>query len=125
DGSAEGLTASSAGAVAAPRARRGLVIEDNVDAAEMLGSLVELEGHLVKIAHDGATGIRIARELCPDIVLCDLGLPDISGYDVARELRRDESLRSVRLVALSGYAAPEDVARARAAGFDQHLAKPV
>jgi len=125
DGSAEGLTASSAGAVAAPRARRVLVIEDNVDAAEMLGSLVELEGHLVKIAHDGATGIRIARELCPDIVLCDLGLPDISGYDVARELRRDESLRSVRLVALSGYAAPEDVARARAAGFDQHLAKPV
>jgi len=125
DGPAEGMTASSAGAAAAGAARRVLVIEDNVDAAETLAALIELEGHLVKVAGDGATGIRIARELCPDIVLCDLGLPDMSGYDVARELRCDESLRATLLVALSGYAAPEDVARAHAAGFDQHLAKPV
>jgi len=125
DRPAERLAASPAGTAAARAARRVLVIEDNVDAAETLAALLELEGHLVKVAGDGATGIRIARELCPDIVLCDLGLPGMSGYDVARQLRADEALRSVRLVALSGYAAPEDVARARAAGFDQHLAKPV
>jgi PAS domain S-box-containing protein len=113
-------------AAAAPRdGRRVLVIEDNLDAAEMLMSLIELEGHVVKVANDGAAGIRIARELRPDVVLCDLGLPDMSGYDVARELRRDETLRSALLVALSGYAAPEDVAQAHAAGFDRHLAKPV
>lgn len=125
DGSTEGLPAPSARTAARRELRRVLVIEDNADAAAMLASLLEVEGHLVKVAHDGATGIRIARELCPDIVLCDLGLPDMSGYDVARELAADESLRSALLVALSGYAAPEDVARARAAGFDRHLAKPV
>jgi len=125
DGSADRPTASSAGPAAAREARRVLVIEDNVDAAETLAALLELEGHLVKVAHDGPPGIQIARELRPDLVLCDLGLPGMSGFEVARELRADESLRSVRLVALSGYAAPEDVARARASGFDQHLAKPV
>jgi two-component system CheB/CheR fusion protein len=106
-------------------ASRVLVIEDNLDAAEMLASLVELEGYIVKIAHDGSTGMRIARELLPDIVLCDVGLPDLTGYDVAHELKRDDALRSPLLVAVSGYAAAEDVARARAAGFDVHLAKPV
>jgi len=125
EGPAQGMTAPAAGTAAPRDVRRVLVIEDNVDAAEMLASLVELEGHIVKVAHDGATGIRIARELRPHIVLCDLGLPDMSGYDVARELQRDESVRPALLVALSGYAAPEDVARAHAAGFDRHLAKPV
>jgi len=125
DGSADRMTAPSRETAAPPRGCRVLVVEDNVDAAEMLGSLIELEGHTVKVAGDGATGIRIARELHPDIVLCDLGLPDMSGYDVARELKRDDSLRSALLVAISGYAAPEDVAEARAAGFDRHLAKPV
>jgi CheY-like chemotaxis protein len=69
--------------------------------------------------------VRVAHELRPDLVLCDLGLPDITGYDVARELRRDDTLRSTLLVALTGHAAAEDVARARAAGFDRHLPKPV
>ena len=111
---------------APPRlARRVLVIEDNVDAAEMLAEILQLEGHAVDLAHDGLTGIRMARELVPDIVLCDLGLPGASGYDVARELRRDDALRATPLVALSGYAASEDVERAREAGFDQHLPKPI
>jgi PAS domain S-box-containing protein len=126
--SAEGMSVPPAGAPAPREVQRVLVIEDNVDAAEMLASLLELEGHTVKIAHDGATGIRIARELHPDVVLCDLGLPDMTGYEVARELRRDGALlptHPVLLVALSGYAAPEDVAQAHAAGFDRHLAKPV
>jgi PAS domain S-box-containing protein len=110
---------------AQPEARQVLVIEDNAEVAEVLAALVDLEGHRATIAHDGVTGIRLARELRPDIVLCDLGLPDMSGYEVAHQLARDESLRASLLVAVSGYATPEDVARARAAGFDRHLAKPI
>jgi CheY-like chemotaxis protein len=68
--------------------------------------------------------VALARELRPDVVLCDIGLPDLDGYEVARALRREEALRGTRLVALSGYAQPEDRERARAAGFDAHLAKP-
>ncbi len=110
---------------AAHRSRRVLVIEDNVDAAEALRTMLELYGHSVELEHDAAAGVRRARELRPEIVLCDLGLPGMSGFDVARELRRDEALRSTRLVAVSGYAASEDVAQARAAGFDHHFGKPL
>ena len=108
-----------------PEVRRILIIEDNSDAAEALGMILELDGHQVEIAHDGVAGLRTARELRPDVVLCDLGLPGMSGFDVARELKRDEALASTQLIALSGYAAPEDVARALSSGFDQHLAKPI
>jgi PAS domain S-box-containing protein len=105
--------------------RRVLVVEDNVDAADTLRTLLEFEGHAVEVAYDGLAGIRSARAFRPDVVLCDLGLPGVNGYEVARELSCDDALRSTRLVALSGYATPEDVARAREAGFDEHLAKPV
>jgi CheY-like chemotaxis protein len=78
----------------------------------------------VRVARDGRSGLELARELRPDIVLCDIGLPDIDGYEVARTLRRDDALRGTRLIALTGYAQPEDRQRAREAGFDAHLAKP-
>jgi len=104
--------------------RRVLVIEDNVDAGFTLAEVLELEGHEVRVARDGASGIALARELGPDVVLCDIGLPDLDGYEVARTLRRDEGLRGARLVALTGYAQPEDQRRARDAGFDAHLGKP-
>lgn len=104
--------------------RRVLVIEDNADAARTLADVLELDGHEVTIARNGALGLRLARELRPDVVICDLGLPDLDGYEVARRLRADESLPSMRLVALSGCAQPEDVERARAVGFDAHLPKP-
>jgi CheY-like chemotaxis protein len=122
-----GGTTTSAADSPAPRktARRVVLIEDNVDAADALRSLLELDGHVVEVAHDGADGIALARRSHPDIVLCDLGLPGVNGYDVARDLANDVTLRSTRLVALSGYATPEDVAQARASGFDEHLAKPV
>ncbi|MBS1151190.1 MAG: signal transduction histidine kinase [Myxococcaceae bacterium] len=105
--------------------RRVLVVEDNVDAAESLCLLLELEEHTVAVAHDGATGLRIAREFRPDLVLSDLGLPGMSGYDLARAFRQDEALRSVTLVALSGYASAADIEKSRAAGFDRHLPKPI
>ncbi len=109
-----------------PRAppRLVLIIEDNVDAAETLAQALAIEGHHPRIAHDGRSGIALALELKPDVVLCDLGLPDIDGYEVARALRSNGNLPRTRLVALSGYAQPEDRQRAKSAGFDAHLPKP-
>ena len=109
------------------RERRSLdvvIIEDNVDAAHTLAEVLRIEGHRVRVAVDGRSGIALARERAPDVVLCDIGLPDIDGYEVARTLRRDGSLRAVRLVALTGYARAEDRARAEEVGFDAHLPKP-
>ncbi|MBI5489716.1 MAG: response regulator [Deltaproteobacteria bacterium] len=104
--------------------RRVLIVEDNVDAAETLRDVLRLGGHEVQIALDGPAGIAGVREFRPEVVLCDIGLPGIDGYEVARRLRADRSLGMVRLVALSGYAQPEDLRQAMDAGFDQHLAKP-
>ncbi len=108
---------------AKPR-RRVLVIEDSVDAADSLREVLEIEGHDVAVAYSGADGVAKARELRPEIVICDIGLPGMDGYEVARTLRADESLRTAHLVALTGYALPDDLRRAREAGFDRHLAKP-
>lgn len=107
----------------APRCRI-LVIEDNVDGADMLRTLLELEGHEVQVAYDGPTGLALAGESPPDIILCDVGLPGMDGYAVAQAVRADERLRHAYVVALSGYALPDDLKHAADAGFDTHLAKP-
>jgi two-component system CheB/CheR fusion protein len=78
----------------------------------------------VAVAYTGPEGIKRAREFKPEVVLCDIGLPEMDGFAVARALRDDEALRGVFLVALSGYALPEDIAKATEAGFDRHVAKP-
>jgi CheY-like chemotaxis protein len=104
--------------------RRVLLIEDNHDAAETLSELLTVEGHVVEVAYTGPEGLARARAFCPDIVLCDIGLPLLDGYQVARALRADPDLARTPLVALTGYARTEDMERARAAGFDAHLAKP-
>jgi CheY-like chemotaxis protein len=101
-----------------------LVIEDNVDAAETLAEILELSGHRVRLAYDGTIGIQMARELKPEVVLCDIGLPDVNGYEVARTLRAEQSLRSTRLIAVTGYAQYADKQKAVDAGFDAHLTKP-
>jgi signal transduction histidine kinase/ActR/RegA family two-component response regulator len=104
---------------------RILVVEDSEDAAEMLREALELEGMAVTVVGDGAAGVAAARQMRPDLVICDIGLPgELDGYGVARALRADPGLRDVPLIALTGYAGPEDRARAREAGFDRHLAKP-
>jgi len=114
-----------AGAPAPARNRRTvLVIEDNRDAGETLKELLELDGHRAWLAADGKSGVALAREHRPEVVICDIGLPDMSGYEVARILRGDPDLRGMRLIALTGYAQPSDRDRAREAGFDAHLAKP-
>jgi two-component system CheB/CheR fusion protein len=101
-----------------------LVIEDNEDAADSLRELLELDHHQVKVAYTGRAGIDVAHEFQPDVVLCDLGLPEMDGYEVARRLRTDATRRHPVLVALSGYASPEDQRRAAEAGFQLHLGKP-
>jgi two-component system CheB/CheR fusion protein len=106
------------------RRRRVLVIEDNADAAHTLKDVLELGGHEVRIAPDGPSGVAEARAFRPDVVLCDLGLPGMSGFEVARALRAGESTDEPLLIALSGYASAEDARRAMEAGFDRHVAKP-
>ena len=114
-------------APAVRKAHRILIIEDNPDARDALQTALEMEGHEVGAAGDGEEGLAIAERSRPDIVLVDIGLPGIDGYEVARRLRARESALSVRwrLIALTGHGQPEDLRRAREAGFDSHLVKPV
>jgi signal transduction histidine kinase/ActR/RegA family two-component response regulator len=106
--------------------RRVLIIEDNVDAAESLGMLLELSGHEVLVVHSGADGVASARACPPDIIVCDIGLPgEMDGYAVARALRGGGGADQALFIALTGYGRDEDRERAREAGFDAHLTKPV
>jgi CheY-like chemotaxis protein len=102
-----------------------LIVEDNLDAAETLRSLLETCGFQVFVAHDGQSGIEAARRHEPNIVLCDIGLPGSDGYVVASVLRQSSFTRSARLIAVTGHGEPLDRCKALAAGFDQHLIKPV
>ncbi len=104
---------------------RVLVVEDNRDAAEMLQEMLLLWDQEVEVAHDGREAIDKAQSFRPDVVLCDIGLPLIDGYDVARTLRSHPELSSTFLVAVTGYASPDDARKAADAGFDRHLGKPV
>jgi PAS domain S-box-containing protein len=112
-------------APAAPpgRARRVLIIEDDHDGADFLGEAVELLGHQVQVARDGPSGIAAALSFRPEVVLCDIGLPGMDGYEVARRLRAEAP--ASLLVALTGFALPGDRQHALEAGFALHLAKPV
>ncbi|MBL8158509.1 response regulator [bacterium] len=100
-----------------------LVVDDNTEAAQGLGKLLTLRGHEVKLAFAGADAITVARREAPHIILLDIGLPDMDGYEVARNLREEET--DSALIALTGYGQDEDKQRAKSAGFDYHLTKPV
>jgi two-component system CheB/CheR fusion protein len=104
---------------------RILLVEDNPDAAQTLREALELLGHSVSVAGSGPAGIEAARRLRPEVVLCDIGLPGMDGYGVAGALRADPETADARLIAMSGYGQPEDRRRSEAAGFEQHLVKPV
>jgi PAS domain S-box-containing protein len=107
------------------RNKRVLVVDDNVDAASALGLLLESAGFSVVLAHDGQVALTRATESRPDIVLMDLGLPVLDGYQVAAELRNQPGGDDLMLVAVSGYGPGQDYGRAATAGFDHHLVKPV
>jgi CheY-like chemotaxis protein len=102
-----------------------VVVEDNVDSAEMLCELVGLGGPRCETAHDGEGGLATIERLRPEVAFVDLGLPGIDGLELARRVRAQPELAGVFLVALTGYGETSDRERAREAGFDEHLVKPV
>ena len=108
-----------------PRPLRILLVEDNEDARHMVSAALAHAGHEVREAADGASALAQAKEVKPDAILLDIGLPDIDGYEVARRLRNDGPARDATLIALTGYGQKEDRERCEAAGFDAHLIKPV
>lgn len=105
--------------------RRVLIVDDHVDSTETLALLLEALGHEAVVANDGGTALRLAPAIHPDLVLLDLGLPDIDGLDVARLLRANPACAGVRIVALTGWSQPADRERTRLAGFDFHFVKPL
>jgi CheY-like chemotaxis protein len=107
------------------RCRRVLVADDNRDSADSLRLLLEALGHEVAVAYTGPAAVAVAQEFCPDVVVCDIGLPELDGFGVARALRAAAATRTARLIALSGYATDMDRRRSAAAGFETHLIKPV
>jgi signal transduction histidine kinase len=108
-----------------PGALRVLVVDDNLDAAELLATTVQMMGHAARVAHDGPAGLRLAADFRPDVALLDIGLPVMDGYELARHLRALPGLESIRLIAVTGYSQEADRAEAAAAGFELHLVKPI
>jgi PAS domain S-box-containing protein len=117
------VPARGAATAAERHGRRVLVVDDDEDSAESLAQLIELFGHTPEVVYDGPTALERARDNPPDVVLCDIGLPGMSGYDVARALRA-QSPPNLQLIALTAHAQPDDLRQALEAGFDTHVAKP-
>ena len=117
--------AALSGEAVAEGAQRVLVVDDNVDAADSFGSMLALFGHEVRTVYGGVAALSAAREFRPAFVFCDIGMPDMNGYEVARRLRADERLGPLHLIAVTGWGSEEDRRKALEAGFDVHLAKPV
>jgi len=106
------------------RALRVLVVDDNVCATEILEILIQESGHLVRIAHTGPTALAAALDYRPDVMLMDIGLPELNGFEVAKWIRQQPVLRDIVLVAITGYGQESDRQHSQEAGFDHHLVKP-
>jgi CheY-like chemotaxis protein len=104
---------------------RVLIVEDNVDSAHILKTLLEYHGYQVSVAYNGPAGVSTAKSERPDVVLCDIGLPGMDGYAVAGALRQSPETVSAHLIAVTGYGRESDKKRALESGFDTHLVKPV
>lgn len=104
---------------------RVLVVDDHPDTAEVLSVLFQMLGHETHSALRGRDALQIAHELDPDVILLDIGLPDMTGYEVVRALRSDTGRQSRFIAAVTGHGRPSDIARTAMAGFDQHITKPV
>jgi two-component system CheB/CheR fusion protein len=105
--------------------RRVLIVDDNEDAANSLAMILNLGGHETASVYTAVDALQRAASFRPDVVLLDIGLPGMDGYEVAQKLRELPGLRDIRLVAVTGYGRSDDRIRARDAGFDDHLTKPV
>lgn len=105
--------------------RRILVIEDNADSAEVLQTFLEIHGHRITVKNNAADGLKAARDLKPEVIICDISLSgDLDGYDVAEEIRRRNELKATFLIALSGFGRQEDKEKSKSVGFNEHLTKP-
>ena len=104
---------------------RMLVVDDNRDGADLMAVLLRLQGHEVEVAHDGYRALEIAARFEPEVVLLDIGLPGMNGYDVAKQLRQMKLARAQCLIAMTGYGSEEDRQRTEEAGFDHHIVKPI
>ncbi len=118
-------TATRTTPVRSRRGRRILIVEDNNDAREALREALEMAGHEIFEADSGASGVESALANHPDTALIDIGLPGFDGYEVARRIRSSSENPGIMLIALTGYGSPEDRRRAKEAGFDTHLVKPL
>ena len=105
--------------------RRVMVVDDNADDANTLCSILEFFGHTVRCVYDGTSALAAAESFRPDVILLDIGLPGMDGYEIARQIRAHPALRATRLIAVTGYGQNADRARSLEAGFDHHLTKPV
>lgn len=115
----------SAFALRTGKGRRILVVDDNVDAAESAGEILRLLGNEVSVVHDGLAAVEAVDHWRPEVVLLDIGLPGIDGYEVARRVRQTDFGKAVTLVALTGWGQDQDRQRTSDSGFDQHWVKPV
>ena len=106
-------------------AQRILVVEDNLDSALSLKMLLEVLGHAVDVVHDGEGAIEAAAARRPDVILMDIGLPGVSGYDAARRIRSDSKGGPILIIALTGWGQEQDRQRSADAGIDHHLVKPL
>ena len=118
------LTPTRSVVISASR-RRVLVVDDNIDSAQSLGSLLSMMGHEVRLAHDGIEALSAAESFRPNVVMLDIGMPRLNGYEACRAIRARPWAAGVRVIALTGWGQPDDRQRSLDAGFDQHLVKPV
>lgn len=125
DSSLDGATLSQTHAPSVVHSLRVLVVDDNVDTARLLAMLLCHEGHDAIVAADGLSAIDAVRARTPDVVLLDIGLPGMDGFEVCRCLRQKPGLEQALIVALTGYGQEEDRRRSQEAGFDAHLIKPI
>ena len=123
--SSEALALLAAGPSSQPTALRVLLVDDNEDAALLLAELLRMNGHEVAVVHDGAAALQARLTFAPDVALLDIGLPVMDGYELARQLRAQQSIPRLQLIAITGYGEAKDRLLSKAAGFDEHLVKPV
>jgi signal transduction histidine kinase len=119
------LPAAAAAAPAEENALRILVVDDNQDSACSMTLLLELQGHQVNVAHSGQAALQLAGQCNPDVILLDIGMPGMNGYEVAKHLRSQPAFADTLLIAVTGYGRASDVKQTESAGFDHHLVKPI
>jgi CheY-like chemotaxis protein len=105
--------------------QRIVVADDNEDSAQSFAMLLSFSGHEVHVAHDGTAALEALRQIRPDVAFLDIGMPGLTGYEVAKAVRAEPWGREITLIAVTGWGQPEDTQRARSAGFDRHLVKPI